>query len=124
MEKEIIYGKNLKEEHLKNKKQTHKFSRKRVALVTLVGLLIVTAILGSAFGCYALGVNFAKTVITLNEEDTFQIMEGFCASSAWVYQALGIYDNEDLKDETIEMLYGNSGLRLNTFRYNIGAGGA
>ena len=41
-----------------------------------------------------------------------------------VYQALGIYDNEDLKDETIEMLYGNSGLRLNTFRYNIGAGGA
>ena len=124
MEKEIIYGKNLKEEHLKNKKQTHKFSRKRVALVTLVGLLIVTAILGSAFGCYALGVNFAKTVITLNEEDTFQIMEGFGASSAWVYQALGIYDNEDLKDETIEMLYGNSGLRLNTFRYNIGAGGA
>lgn len=124
MEKSIVDEKIYKEEHSKNKKDKYKFSRKRVALITVAGLLIVTAILGGAFGCYALGVNFAKTVITLKVDDTFQVMEGFGASSAWVYQSLGIYDNEELKEETVEMLYGDSGLGLNTFRYNIGAGGA
>ncbi|MDE6276449.1 MAG: hypothetical protein K2M75_07955 [Clostridia bacterium] len=107
-----------------NKKEKYKYSNKKVYLISLAGLLIIAAVFGVAFGSYALGVNFAKTAITINENETYQTMQGFGASSAWVYQALGIYDNEDLKDETIEMLYGDGGLGLNTFRYNIGAGGA
>ena len=115
--------KSLKKESAKIKRKTHKFSKKHAILISIAGLLIIAAIFGMAFGCYALGVNFAKTVITIKVEDTFQTMEGFGASSAWVYQSLGLSENTQLKDDTIEMLYGDSGLGLNTFRYNIGAGG-
>ncbi|MDE5756313.1 MAG: hypothetical protein K2I23_04415 [Clostridia bacterium] len=87
----------------KVKKEKNKYSKKSVILVSLVGLLIIAAVFGVAFGSYALGVNFAKTAITINEFEKLQTMQGFGASSAWVYQSLGISENEDLKDETIEM---------------------
>lgn len=61
--------------------------------------------------------------LTLDENEKYQTMQGFGASSAWVYQAFGLSENTQLKDKTMEELYGSSGLALNTFRYNVGAGG-
>ena len=67
-----------------SRQKIYKFSKKHVVLVTLIGALVVATIICSAFGCYALGVNFAKTVITLDETKTYQTMHRFGASSAWV----------------------------------------
>ena len=50
-------------------------------------------------------------------------MQRFGASSAWVYQELGLSQDDNLKNTAMEMLYGDTGLELNTFRYNVGAGG-
>ncbi|MDE6472556.1 MAG: hypothetical protein K2L52_05970, partial [Clostridia bacterium] len=104
-------------------KEIYKFSKKPVITITAISLLIISVIICSAFGFYALGVNFGKTVITLNETETHQVFQGFGASSAWVYQSFGLSENSQLKDDTMEALYGDSGLGLNTFRYNVGAGG-
>ena len=97
--------------------------RKKVALVTLVGLLIVVLVVGAALGIYSLAVIYGTTTITLDESKTYQTMEGFGASSAWTYQALGAIEDEEVKEQAMEMLYGDSGLKLDTFRYNIGGGG-
>lgn len=53
-----------------------------------------------------------------------QTMGGFGASSAWIYQELGVPELEETADRAIEMLYGDSGLQLDIFRYNIGGGSA
>ena len=98
--------------------------RKKVALVTLVGLLVVVFVIGAALGIYSLAVIYGTTTITLDESKTYQTMEGFGASSAWTYQALGAIEDEEIKEQAMEMLYGDSGLKLDTFRYNIGGGGA
>ncbi|MDE5548926.1 MAG: hypothetical protein K2J13_01600, partial [Clostridia bacterium] len=54
----------------------------------------------------------------------YQTMNGFGASSAWIYQDMGQKATVETKDQAIEMLYGDTGLGLNTFRYNVGAGGS
>ena len=53
-----------------------------------------------------------------------QTMGGFGASSAWIYQELGVPELEETADRAIKMLYGDSGLQLDIFRYNIGGGSA
>ncbi len=99
-------------------------NRKKVVLITLVGLLVVVLVIGAALGIYSLAVVFGTTTITLDESKTYQTIEGFGASSAWTYQALGKIEDDEVKEQAMEMLYGDSGLKLNTFRYNIGGGGA
>ena len=96
---------------------------KKKSLVTIVAILCVAVLVGAWFGIYALSVNFGTTTITLDTSKTYQTMNGFGASSAWNYQEMGRRANEDTIDQAIEMLYGDSGLGLNTFRYNVGAGG-
>ena len=115
--------KKVKERQPKVKEERYKFSKASIVWVTIVNLLIIAVIIGSAFGFYTLGVNFAKTVITLDENESYQTFQGFGASSAWVYQSFGLSENTQLKDDTIEALYGESGLGLSIFRYNVGAGG-
>lgn len=109
---------------IKDNSQTYKFSRKKAIFTTLIGVLAVAAIIGAAFGFYAIGVTYGETEISLHEGITFQTAKGFGASSAWVYQSLGKSENVELKNKAMDMLYGNDGLQLNTFRYNVGAGGS
>lgn len=113
----------MKENQPNNNVHKYKVSRKKAVLITLLGVLMISTIICGAFGFYALGVNFAKTEITLDREITFQTMDGFGASSAWVYQSFGLSGNQELKDDAMQSLFGDGGLALNTFRYNIGAGG-
>jgi len=98
--------------------------KRQVIITTMISLLIMSVIFGVTVGVYALIVNFDTTTITLDTSKTYQTVEGFGASSAWTYQAFGKLEDDKLKEETMEMLYGDSGLELNTFRYNIGGGGA
>ena len=96
---------------------------KKKSTVAIVVILCVAVIIGGAFGVYALAVNFGTTTITLDTSKTYQTMNGFGASSAWIYQDLGERGDKDIKETAMEMLYGDTGLGLNTFRYNVGAGG-
>lgn len=53
-----------------------------------------------------------------------QTLRGFGASSAWYWQDMGANASEETAERAVEMLYGDDGLRLNIFRYNIGGGSA
>ena len=97
--------------------------KKQVIKYTTVGILIVAIILGITFGGYLLSVHFGLTGLKIRTDMTYQTFEGFGASSAWTFQKLGLVENEEVKEDAIERLYGDSGLALNIFRYNIGGGG-
>lgn len=89
--------------------------------ISLIALAVVVVSLGLFFGAYALCMFLGETTITLDLNKRYQTIEGFGASSAWIYQDM--YNLEpELQDEAMELLYGDSGLMLNTFRYNIGGG--
>ncbi|MDE7209007.1 MAG: hypothetical protein K2O31_03915 [Clostridia bacterium] len=96
---------------------------KKILRITASVIIAILAIC-FVFGIYALAVTFSTTTIALDTSERYQTMQGFGASSAWIYQDLGAQEDVNLKNAAMEMLYGNSGLALNTFRYNIGAGGA
>ena len=95
---------------------------KKILKVT-AGVAIMIFTVGLVFGIYALAVTFSTTTVTLDTSKRYQTMQGFGASSAWIYQDLGAREDNNLKNSAMEMLYGESGLALNTFRYNVGAGG-
>ena len=97
--------------------------RKKKLVIALAVVLSAAVALGAFFGIYSAAVIYGTTTITLDESKTYQTMEGFGASSAWIYQDFGKLDNPQIKEQAMEMLYGDSGLKLNTFRYNIGGGG-
>ena len=96
---------------------------KKKVLIVVASLACVILLLGCVFGIYALAVINGATTITLDTSKRYQTMEGFGGSSAWIYQDLGVRGEEGIKNTAMEMLYGDSGLQLNTFRYNVGAGG-
>ncbi|MDR1905508.1 MAG: hypothetical protein LBQ27_01130, partial [Clostridiales bacterium] len=73
------------------------------------------------FGIYAIAVTAAGVTITINPNDTYQTLEGFGASSSWTFQLLGKEDDASIQ-KAADMLYGDDGLALSIFRYNIGAG--
>ncbi len=90
--------------------------------ITAYVVLLILASLSSVFvySCYlAIRTNIS---VELDTATSYQTLEGFGASSAWTYQDLGAIEDTATQKEIIEMLYGNSGMRLNIFRYNVGAG--
>ena len=96
---------------------------KKKVLRVVICLVCAILLVGCVLGIYALAVTCGTTTITLDTSKRYQTMEGFGASSAWIYQDLGDLEDEGFKNTAMEMLYGDSGLALNTFRYNVGAGG-
>lgn len=97
--------------------------KKQVVVAVVAGVLTIGFIIGAALGIYSAIVNFGTTTITVFNNKEFQTIKGFGASSAWTYQALGAIEDDSVKQQAIDMLYGDYGLKLNTFRYNIGGGG-
>lgn len=84
-----------------------------VALSLLFALAVILCALSSP----------PPPIISFDKSKTYQSVSGFGASSAWIYQAFGLIDDGDLKTDAMQRLYGDEGVRLNTFRYGIGAGG-
>lgn len=62
------------------------------------------------------GVNME---INLTNAKKMQVLKGFGSSSCWWSQFL---KDEKSQEEISELLYGDSGLKLNIYRYNIGGG--
>lgn len=91
--------------------------------IFLIVLFVAIILVGGGFSIYALVENFGTSVVKIDVDKQYQTVEGFGASSAWIFQNLGILEDEEFKDRAIDMLYGDDGLSLNIFRYNIGGGG-
>lgn len=84
----------------------------------IIAIVIIVACL---FTTYGVIVFFSPVSIKLDIATQYQTLHGFGASSAWTFQNFGLEEDE-LTDDIIQYLYGDDGLGLNIFRYNIGAG--
>lgn len=94
---------------------------KKAIKITAICLLIAVVATSIILGIYYGVVYNANVTLSIDYNSKQQTIEGFGASSAWTYQNLGKEDDATI-NETMAMLYGDSGLELNTFRYNIGGG--
>ena len=92
--------------------------------ILIISLSIITAIilLGLGLGIAYLASRNKTVRFSFNDSKTFQTFEGFGASSAWNFRVLGRDFPEEVQDEAISLLYGQDGLSLEIFRYNLGGG--
>ena len=65
--------------------------------------------------------------ISVKLQKDCQTMEGFGASAAWWAQDVGAWtepgqSGETVRDEILTLLYGDAGIDLDIYRYNLGAG--
>ena len=70
------------------------------------------------------GTDFLKNdsiTLEINDDVTYQTLNGFGASAAWWAQNAG---NSVYADEVAKALYSSEGLGLNIYRYNVGGGEA
>ncbi|MBQ9276934.1 MAG: hypothetical protein IJ226_05020, partial [Clostridia bacterium] len=77
------------------------------------------------FGMYAICGLAGGVRFVVDFDTTYQSIEGFGASSAWYSQFIGSYEGEnadEFRQRAVDLLYGDNGLRLEIYRYNIGAG--
>ena len=78
---------------------------------------------GYSFSGYIIALSQNEIQILINTEKEYQVINGFGASSAWTFQEIGKLSEKD-QDDIIDKLYSKSGLDLNIYRFNIGAGSA
>ena len=88
-------------------------------LVSIIAIVIILSV--SVVGLTACKTDFSEgdNYVLFADATRGQTMKGFGASSAWWSQIVGQGAN---KEEVAELLYGNSGMALNIYRYNIGGG--
>lgn len=90
----------------------------------IVAAVLSLALVLTAFA--ACGKN-ETAKITIDAAEKKQTFEGFGVSSAWWSQDVGGWTEKDsngvpVREAVMDKLYGNSGLALQIYRYNLGAG--
>ena len=85
--------------------------------MSLVVILVITSIV-TFTGC-SKSFSYGDNQVSFAAATKGQTMKGFGASSAWWSQIIG---NSANKDEVANLLYGDEGMGLNIYRYNIGGG--
>ncbi len=93
----------------------------KVLLKILAVFLAVILVAGAAIGAYFLQPKVSTMKIHVNPDKEYQTIDGFGSSACWWSQYAGASENAE---EISELLFGESGLGLNIYRYNIGAGEA
>lgn len=96
-------------------------TKKRVINALIGGFLSLALLTGIGFAVAYCALTMAP-VIRIDENVTYQTFNGFGTSSAWNFRILGKDYPEDVQNEVISLLYGDDGLNLNIFRYNLGDG--
>lgn len=99
------------------------FKRQRILNFLFCALIVFVSALfaaSAAFSVYILCVEHLPVELKIDPNARYQTMEGFGMSAAWTFQDLG--DDEEACDIIAQKLYGDDGMRLNVFRYNVGAG--
>ena len=87
---------------------------KKALLVLIVVMVVITSLFAFS-ACNRADGN----IVSIKNSSRGQVMKGFGASSAWWSQIVGLGEN---KDEVAQLLYGDDGMALNIYRYNIGGG--
>lgn len=94
--------------------------QKRIYALLTVAVCCLALLICTACGteAYTIRVNTAKT---------YQTMGGFGASAAWWAQDVGGWtenteNGNEIRTEILELLYGDNGIDLDIYRYNLGAG--
>lgn len=106
-----------------NQKQLQKIRSTEDNLIAAAVVSIVAAVLiaGAAVGAYFILPKVSTMKICVDPDKEYQTIDGFGASACWWSQYAGASENaEDIS----ELLFGESGLGLNIYRYNIGGGEA
>ena len=93
------------------------FKRAWRPIVIIFSELFLGAVI---FSTYLAVVNLTAVKLKLDSSVKYQTMEGFGMSAAWTFQDVGA--DEDASATTAQMLFGDGGMRLDTLRFNIGAG--
>lgn len=90
---------------------------------TIAAVLICMVVAAFSLSFWWLGAYLPlRAEVDLNT--TYQTLTGFGASSAWYWQDMGANASEQTVERAVNLLYGDEGLMLNIFRYNIGGGSA
>ena len=99
---------------------------KRKLLVIIISVVVLSAVCaGTVLALYSAIALAGGVRLTVARDKQYQTIRGFGASSAWWYQLMGAYQGDEadaFRQRAIDLVYGDEGLSLNTFRYNIGAG--
>lgn len=95
--------------------------KKKAGLSIVATLLTVAFLTGLGFAI-AYGVITNSPTVDFDESVTYQTFNGFGTSSAWNFRVLGEDFPEDVQNQVISLLYGDEGLDLDIFRYNLGDG--
>lgn len=112
---------SLKKITLGDLKSFFKNHGRKIAEKTGLVLLVLVIVTSVCLGIYSVSA-YSNLRITVDLNDERQTVQGFGASMAWTFQRLGLEGTDEVKEKSIEMLYGDSGLRLNIARFNIGGG--
>ena len=112
---------SLKKVTLGDVKSFFKNHGRKIAEKTGLVLLVLVIVTSVCLGIYSVSA-YSNLRITVDLNDEGQTVQGFGASMAWTFQRLGLEGTDEVKEMSIEMLYGDSGLRLNIARFNIGGG--
>ena len=91
--------------------------KKVLFIVPIVVIMLITSIVAFT-GCKA-DFSDGDNLVSFASATKGQTMKGFGASSAWWSQIVG---NSANKEEVAKLLYGDEGMALNIYRYNIGGG--
>lgn len=95
---------------------------KKIIIIAVIVILSAGVIVGSSLGIVYGVTNKTNVEVDFSESDTYQTFNGFGASSAWSFRPLGRDFDEDVQNQVIDLLYGEDGLNLEIFRYNLGGG--
>ena len=91
--------------------------KKLIVSIVVIAIMLSVSIVG--FTACKADFSDGDNLVSFASAAKGQTMKGFGASSAWWSQIVGQGAN---KDEVAELLYGDSGMALNIYRYNIGGG--
>ena len=87
---------------------------KKALLVLIVVMVVITSLFAFS-ACNRADGN----IVSIKDSARGQVMKGFGASSAWWSQIIGLGEN---KEEVAKLLYGDEGMAVNIYRYNICGG--
>ena len=92
------------------------------SFLTRIGLALTALLIAGCSSDSQTPASLAADEIRVDTAKTYQVMEGFGASSAWWAQDVGGWE-PGILEKIIRLLYDpNGGIGLSVYRYNIGGG--
>ena len=95
---------------------------KKIIIMVFAFILTIAILGGSIFGIAYGYLNRSTIKIDFDETKEYQTFEYFGASSCWNFRVIGKEADDETKAQLVNYLYGNDGLKLTAFRYNLGGG--